>query len=112
MALFMLMARFTPQALAAVVEGELNREEMARKAVESAGGKLVGFYGLLGQDYHIAFICDFPKMSDFLAIEMSANVLGSNEKLKSIPLYGWSEYKDALETYKAVKEVYTPPSHS
>lgn len=43
-----------PEAAKEMVESDTNREDMARKTVEAAGGKLLGFYGLMGQDHHIA----------------------------------------------------------
>lgn len=110
MALFMWMARYTPAAAKTIVEGGLNREDVARATVEAAGGKLLGFYGLVGQDYHVALICDVPKLSDYLGVVLTASLGGAIEDFKTVPMYSWGEFEDALGTYGAVKGVYTPPS--
>jgi uncharacterized protein with GYD domain len=110
MALFMWLARYTPQAVKTIVESGSNREEMARHTVESAGGKLLGFYGLIGQEHHIALICDVPKQSDFIGIVLRANLGGAIESFKTVPLFDWPEFEDALKTYSSLSGVYTPPS--
>lgn len=110
MALFMWMARYTPAAAKAIVDGGLNREDMARQTVEAAGGKLLGFYGLIGQDHHIALICEVPKLSDYLGIVLAANMGGAIETFKTIPMYNWAEFEDAVSTCKTVQGVYSPPN--
>ena len=51
MALYMLMAKYSTASLKAIMESGSDREAAARQAVETAGGKLLGFYGMLGQEY-------------------------------------------------------------
>ena len=60
MAMYMLMAKYSPAALKAIVESGSDREAAARQAVEAAGGKLHGFYGMFGQEYGLAMIVEAP----------------------------------------------------
>jgi uncharacterized protein with GYD domain len=43
MAMYMLMAKYSPTAMQSIVETSSDREAAARAAVEPAGGKLHGF---------------------------------------------------------------------
>jgi len=109
MALFMWMGKYTPEAGKAIVEGESNREEMARATVEAAGGKLIGFYGLIGQDYHVALIADMPGTAEYLGVAMTASLSGAIADFKTIPMYDTATLNKARTVAKAVKQVYQPP---
>ncbi len=109
MALFMWMAKYTPAAAKAILDSDDNREDMARTAVEAGGGKLLGFYGLIGQDNHIALICDMPSTADYLGVVMAASMGGAIESFKTIPMYGAAEMDAARATYRKLSGVYAPP---
>ena len=110
MALYMWMARYTPEAARAIIESGSNREEVARAAVEAGGGKLLGFYGLIGQDYHVALICDMPGTAEFLGVAMVANFSGAIAAYKTIPMYDMAVMQKAREVSKKVSAVYKPPA--
>ncbi|MFC3612602.1 GYD domain-containing protein [Lutimaribacter marinistellae] len=110
MALYMWMARYTPAAAKAIVEGDSNREEMARQTVEAAGGKLLGFYGLIGQDYHVALIADMPGVGEYVGVVVTASMGGAIESFKTIPMYDMDEMDTVRKTHQALKAVYSPPS--
>ena len=109
MALYMWMASYTPEAAKAIVESDTNREDMARKTVEAAGGKLLGFYGLIGQDHHIALICDMPGVGEYLGVVLSASMGGAIASFKTVPMYHMGELDAARATYSKLKKVYSPP---
>lgn len=109
MALYMWMARYTPAAAKAIADGGSNREEMARKTVEAAGGKLLGFYGLMGQEHHIALICDMPGMEEYLGVVMAASAGGAIESWKTVPMYDYAQFQKAVAVRNAVSKVYAPP---
>ena len=48
MALYMLMAKYTPEAIKNIVEGDTDRAAASQAVCEAAGGKMLGFYGLIG----------------------------------------------------------------
>ena len=50
MALYMLQAKYTPEAIRNIDESGSNREDVARAVVAQWVGKRIGFYGMLGQD--------------------------------------------------------------
>jgi len=110
MAIFMWMAKYTPAAAKAIVESDTNREDMARKTVEAAGGKLIGFYGLIGQEHHIALICELPGVGEYVGVVLAATMGGAIESFKTIPMYDMDEMNQARATYRHLKSVYEPPS--
>ena len=66
MAMYMLMAKYSATALKAIMETDSDREAMARQAVEAAGGKLHGFYGMFGQEYGLAMIIEAPGHAEYI----------------------------------------------
>jgi uncharacterized protein with GYD domain len=66
MALFMLMGKYSPEAMKAILETGSDREAAAKTAVEAAGGKLLGFYGMFGQDYNVAIIAETPGNAEYI----------------------------------------------
>ncbi len=110
MALYMLMIKYTPQAIKSIVDGDTDREEAARTVCEAAGGKLMGFYGLLGQKHHVALIADMPGVSEYIGSVLAATMGGAIESFKTIPMYSNAESHKARDIYKKVKGSYVPPS--
>ena len=49
MAIRMTYITYTPEAHRAIIEGKQNREPVMRALIEDAGGKFIGFYGLIGR---------------------------------------------------------------
>lgn len=109
MALFMLMARYSSASLKAIMETGSDRESAAREAIEAAGGKLLGFYGMLGQEYQLAMIVSAPGMSEYLGAVSPAIAGGVFETYKSIPLFEWKDVAKAIPIAKKVGAVYRPP---
>ncbi len=109
MAIYMFMMKYTPDAVKSIVEGDTDREEVARTVCEAAGGKLIGFYGLIGQEHHIALIADMPSVSEYIGTVLVATMGGAIESFKTIPMYNGAEMHKARDTYKKVKGSYAPP---
>lgn len=109
MALYMFMLRYTPAAISSIVEGDTDREAVARKVCEAAGGKLIGFYGLLGQEYHVAMITEMPSVSEYVGTVLVATMGGAIESFKTVPMYSSDEMHKARDVYKNVKGSYEPP---
>ena len=66
MALFMLMGKYSPEAMKAILETGSDREAAAKTALEAAGGKQLGFYGMFGQDYNVAIIAEVPGNAEYI----------------------------------------------
>ncbi|MBM1634976.1 GYD domain-containing protein [Sulfitobacter mediterraneus] len=94
-----------------MVEGDTDREDVARAVCEAAGGKLIGFYGLLGQEHHVALIADMPSVSEYVGTVLAATMGGAIESFKTIPMYSSAESHKARDVYKQVKGTYAPPTN-
>jgi uncharacterized protein with GYD domain len=110
MALYMLMAKYSTPALKAIMETGSDREAAARQAVETAGGKLLGFYGMFGQEYGLAMIVEAPGHAEYLGAVAPAIAGGVFESYKTIPLYSSADVAKALPIAKKVRAIYRPPS--
>lgn len=109
MAMYMLMARYSPAALKAVMETGSDREAAARQAIEAVGGKLHGFYGMFGQEYGMMLIVEAAGHAEYIGGIMPAVLSGTFESYKTIPLYTWEDVKKALPIAKKVRAAYKPP---
>lgn len=109
MALFMLMGKYSPEAMKAILETGSDREAAAKKAVEAAGGKLLGFYGMFGQDYNVAIIAETPGNAEYIGAIAPALMSGTFAAFKTIPLYRASEVVKASKIAKKVAASYKPP---
>jgi uncharacterized protein with GYD domain len=109
MAMYMLMAKYSAAALKGIVETGSDREAAARGAVEAAGGKLHGFYGMLGQEYGLVMIVEAPGHAEYIGALVPAISSGTFESWKTIPLYTQADMTKALAIAKKVHDVYKPP---
>lgn len=109
MAMYMLMAKYSPSALKAIIDSGSDREAVARTAIEAAGGKLVGFYGMFGQEYGLALIVEAPGHAEYIGAIAPAIGGGVFESWKTIPLYTSADMAKALTIGKKVRGVYKPP---
>ena len=50
---------YTNKALESMIKNKEDRSVAVKKAVESAGGKFLGFYGLIGQEFEVMVISKF-----------------------------------------------------
>jgi uncharacterized protein with GYD domain len=112
MALFMLMGKYSPEAMKAILETGSDREAAAKTAVEAAGGKLLGFYGMFGQDYNVAIIAETPGNAEYMGAIAPALMAGTFTAFRSIPLYKASDVVKASEIAKKVSAAYTPPTRA
>ena len=112
MALYMLQAKYTSEAIRNIAESGSNREDAARAVVEQCGGKLLGFYGMLGQDYHIAIIVEYDDLPSYLGTVITTVLGGAIADFKTIVLYSSDDVVKASAVYQANKASYSPPPAS
>ncbi len=110
MAMYMLLAKYSPAALKGIIENESNRETVARQTVEAAGGKLHGFYGMFGQEYGLALIIEAPSHAEYMGAIIPAIAAGTFESYKTVPLYTATDVTKAIAVSKKVEQVYKPPT--
>ena len=106
MALYMVMGRYSPDAMKAIMESGSDRETAARTAVEAAGGKLLSFYGMIGQEYQVAITFEVPGTAEYIGAIAPAILGGVLESWKTIPLYESSELTKGAEIAKKVSQSY------
>lgn len=109
MALFMLMAKYSPEAMKSILETGSDREAAAKEAIEAAGGKMLGFYGMFGQDYNVAIVMDMPGNAEYIGAIAPAVASGTLATWKSIPLYRAADVVRASEVARKVAKSYRAP---
>src|ERR1039457_4999254 len=109
MAMYMLMAKYSTTALKAIMESDSDREAAARQAVEAAGGKLHGFYGMFGQEYGLAMIIEAPGHAVYIGGISPAIGSGVFDAFKTIPLYTWAGVTKSQPIAKKGPSVCRPP---
>ena len=103
MALYMLQAKYTSEAIRNIAESGSNREDAARAVIEQCGGKLIGMWGMLGQDYHIALVVEYDDLPSYLGTVVTTVLGGAIADFKSIALYSSDDMVKASAVYKAHK---------
>ena len=104
------MGKYSPAALKAILETGSDREAAAKKAIEAAGGKLLGFYGVFGQDYNIAIIAEVPGNAEYIGAIAPALMSGTFSEFRSIPLFTSADVQKASKIAKKVGASYRPPA--
>jgi uncharacterized protein with GYD domain len=112
MALFMLMGKYSPAAMKSIIESGSDREAASRKAVEAAGGKLLGFYGMFSPEYDIAIIMDVPGNAEYIGGIAPAIMSGTLASWKTIALFTAGDVMKAAKIAKKVAAAYKPPGKS
>ena len=93
-------------AMSMMRNGE-DRTSSLKAAVESTGGKFLGFYGLIGQDYEVVVISDFEKQTDYMALVMSAYLGGAVSEIKTVTC--WTGQELVISSKKMKEVSYTIP---
>ena len=109
MALYMLMGTYSPDAMKAIFDTGSDREAAAGQAVEAAGGKLLGFYGMFGQEHQVAAIVDMPGPAEYIAVVATAVLSGTIASWKTIPLYTSADVVKASTVAAQVRSAYKAP---
>ncbi len=112
MGLYCFKIQYTPEAVAAIVKSGSNREEVARKAVESTGGKLHGFYGIFGDPdgFHAMLIAEAPSNAEYLATVVAAVMGGALANVRTTVLYSAADMVAAAKIVNSSGVDYQPPS--
>ena len=109
MALFMLQGKYSPEAVKAIFDSGTDREAAARKVIEAAGGKLLGFYGMFGQDYNVLVIAEMPGNAEYIATIGTVLRTGTFQDWKTVPLFTSAELMQATEVSARIRSDYSPP---
>ncbi len=110
MAKYMIMGRYSPAAMKAILEEGSDREAAARQVVEAAGGTMLGFYGMMGQDYNVCIIVDVPGVAEYIGAIAPAITSGTLEAWRTIPLIDSADVVKGAEVARKASVGYQPPT--
>jgi uncharacterized protein with GYD domain len=107
---FCLTGQYTPQALSNILDNPTtNRQEAAKKSIETAGGKLISFYGTAVEGPGVLVIFDVPDPGAAAAI---SGVVVATEVLQNVKLTRLLTQDEILQVRKhavQVRSAYKPP---
>ena len=78
---------YTNKALESMIKNKEDRSVAVKKAIESAGGKFLGFYGLIGQEFEVMVISKFDSLTDYMSVIMSAMINKGVTDIKTVHCY-------------------------
>ena len=84
---YCLQARYTKESIHAIIAEKTDRSGPAEKLAGSFGGKLLGFYGVSGQDHHIMVILDMPSQQAYMAVYMKLLQSNAFDMVRTVNLY-------------------------
>ncbi len=106
MAYYLCQVSYTRDTFNALIKRPYDRTEVVRKAVEKAGGKLIGFWYAFGQ-YDAVLIVDAPDHASAAAVPLAAAASGAISGGQTTVLLTPAEGIAALK--KAARSGYRPP---
>ena len=105
----MMQIEYTREAIKNIAETGSNRDDAVRLLIQKCGGKLINFYGLVRQEYNIVLIVEFNDLPNYLGMALSGVLGGAIADWKTVQLFAAEEMVAATETYRATKEINSPP---
>lgn len=105
---FMNLFTYDRDSWRAMLQAPEDRSEAARKVVEAAGGRLEGFYWMLGEHDGVV-IYSVPGPDAAVAVSAAIAASGRVERMQTTQLLTGEETVRALERARAVTEAYDPP---
>ena len=106
MGFYLVQIAYTAEAGKAMVKSPQNREDAARKAIESLGGKLHSFFFSFG-DYDAVLIAEAPSNVAAAAVALATTSAGALSKFHTTTLMTTAEGVEAMKM--AQKASYKPP---
>ena len=91
-----------------MVQRPEDREGAARKVVEAAGGQLLAFYWMLGDDDGLV-IFEVPNATAAAAVSASIAASGRISRLRTVHLLDSKEVRGSLELAKVIAPSYQAP---
>lgn len=106
MGYYLLRTGYTAAAAKSMVEHPQNRDEAARKSIESLGGRMHSFFFAFGE-FDVVMICEFPDNVTAAALAMAVGSRGVFSKFETTVLMTAAESVEAMKKAKAAN--YAPP---
>ncbi|NBT43089.1 MAG: GYD domain-containing protein [Alphaproteobacteria bacterium] len=86
---------YTDEARLTNIKNGDTREAAAKAAVESAGGKLLGFYGLIGADADVMIITDMEQ-TDYMGVVGKILLGGAAASIHTVTCYTGEQLGTAM----------------
>ena len=86
MAIYCIKIKYTKEAIKGMMEEGVERADAMRSLSEALGGKLLAFYGMVGQHYHVMAITEVPEYANLSAGIVTALMADTLADYKVIPL--------------------------
>ena len=94
-----------------MIEEGVDRADAMKSLPSELGGKLISFYGMVGQHYHVMAITEVPEYANLSAGIVTALMAGTMEEYKVIPLYESSDIAKVSQMHKKVMASYKKPGN-
>jgi uncharacterized protein with GYD domain len=107
MALYMVQATYTTEALATMTKNPQDRTVPVKAIAEKLGGRLIGFYYCYGE-YDVVGLSEFPDDNTATAFALAAMSPGHLKAFKTTKLFTTEETMEAMR--KAGSVTLQPPS--
>lgn len=107
MAHYLLQVCYTQGAVKAMVANPQNREDAARKVIESVGGSLKSFHFALGE-FDVVMIAEFPDNTAAASVAMATGASGALSRFQTTALITAADAMEAMRKAKASS--YSPPA--
>ncbi len=106
--LFVTQASYSQSGIKGLVDKPEDRAAAIEKMVQTAGGKIVGFYMTSGES-DLLLITEFEKGETAVALGMVAAASGSVSDLKTVRAWTTAEFQSVAEEASELAGTYTPP---
>jgi uncharacterized protein with GYD domain len=106
MPLYLGRFRYSPEARKAMVDNPHDRSAAAREAIESLGGRMLGFWFAFGE-YDGAFVAEAPDNATAAGLAMAVGAAGGAD-IQTTVLLDMDEAQEAMR--KAAGVTYRPPT--
>jgi uncharacterized protein with GYD domain len=105
---YLIQARYTAEATAALVAKPEDRSRAVGNMCEAAGGKLIAFYMSFG-DHDVTAVAEFPNDEVAAGLAMGAVSRGHITDFKTTRLLKPAEVQNALKIAHTAREHLSPP---
>ncbi len=103
---FLIQVGYSPTAAKSLVDKPDSREEVVRKTIESAGGKLHQIFFAFGK-YDVILIAEFPNNQAAASVGLATSASGALSAYHTTVLMTPQEALEAMTKAKSI--AYTPP---
>ena len=106
---FIVTGTYTQSSAAGMVDHPSNREDVAKKVIKKAGGKLESFYATTGATDFLVIV-SIDDVADLIAAFMAVAATGSIGNIQTQRAFTGEEFMAMQKRAGELKSSYSPPS--